>query len=180
MALIIDFLLLAASGTACLYCWILSKRLKALTSSDSGIQTGIAALSQSAEEMQGAMVDTKDTAAATVSRLEELIAESEKKMPELQELIEQITEVSTQAVGETETAARNLVEILSPYIEDAKNSATLLLNSLEAAEQSTPSAPTETVAEIIPPTPKLKNIDDGGLDIEFEAEDEAEEQEKVA
>ncbi|MBL4620398.1 MAG: hypothetical protein JKX88_09925 [Marinicaulis sp.] len=180
MALIIDFLLLAASGTACLYCWILSKRLKALTSSDSGIQTGIAALSQSAEEMQGAMAETKDTAAATVTKLEALIAESEKKIPELQELIEQITEISTQAVGETETAARNLVEILSPYIEDAKNSATLLLNSLEAAEQSAPPASAETVPEIIVPAPKPEKIDDGGLDIVFEAEDEAEAQEKVA
>jgi len=72
------------------------------------------------------------------------------------------------------------VEILSPYIEDAKNSATLLLNSLEAAEQSAPPASAETVSEIIVPAPKPEKIDDGGLDIVFEAEDEAEAQEKVA
>ena len=177
MAFIIDFLLLAASGTACLYCWILSKRLKALTSSDSGIQTGIAALSQSAEEMQGAMAETKDKAAATVTNLEALIAESEKKIPELQELLEQITEISTQAVGETESAARNLVEILSPYIEDAKSSATLLLNSLEVAAQSTPPASAQKEPEAEEKAqPEVKRIADGGLDIEFADENEAEEQ----
>jgi ABC-type transporter Mla subunit MlaD len=173
MALIIDFLLLAASGTACLYCWILSKRLQALTNSKDGIQTGIAALSQSAEDMQGAMAETKSTANVTVSHLEALLAESEKKIPELQELLQQISDISEQAVGETETAARNLVEILSPYIEDAKTSATLLLNSLEEAAQNDTIAskedkPTEN------PDLSRNRIDDGGLDIEFVGDDEDE------
>lgn len=170
MALIIDFLLLAASGTACFYCWILSKRLKALTSSKDGIQTGIVALSQSAEEMQSALASTKDAANASVIQLEMLIDEAQKKGPELQELLEQLSAVSSQAVQETEGAARNLVDILSPHIEDAKTSANLLLRSLEMAAQNTP--PAENKDDVKgAQAPKKRNISDDGLDIEFVAED---------
>lgn len=170
MALIIDFLLLAASGTACFYCWILSKRLKALTSSKDGIQTGIVALSQSAEEMQGALAKTKDAANASVAQLEILIGEAQKKGPELQELLEQLSDVSKQAVQETEGAARNLVDILSPHIEDAKTSANLLLRSLEMAAQNAP-APENKNDETGAEAPKKRNVSDDGLDIEFVAED---------
>ncbi|MCG8380141.1 MAG: hypothetical protein MI865_11800, partial [Proteobacteria bacterium] len=62
MALIIDFLLLAASGGACFYCWVLSNRLKALTSNKDGLHTGVAALAQSAKEMQIAMKKTQEIA----------------------------------------------------------------------------------------------------------------------
>ena len=170
MALIIDFLLLAASGTACFYCWILSKRLKALTSSKDGIQTGIVALSQSAEEMQSALAKTKDAANASVAQLEILINEAQKKGPELQELLEQLSDVSNQAVQETEGAARNLVDILSPHIEDAKTSANLLLRSLEMAAQKAPAAENKDDAKGAE-APKKRKMSDDGLDIEFVAED---------
>ncbi len=176
MSLIIDFLLLAGSGTACLYCWILSKRLKALTNSEGGIQTGIVALSQSAEEMQEAMATTKEAANASVAQLEQLVEEIQQRKPELEALLEQISEVSTQAVTETESAARNLVEILAPHIEDAKSSANLLLRSLEVASENI--TVTDVSNDVTQQTTAideepLKDDDcDEGLDIEFVAEDE--------
>ena len=54
MALVVDFLLLAASGTAGLYCFVLSRRLKGLTNASGGLGAGVAALAQSAEEMKSA------------------------------------------------------------------------------------------------------------------------------
>ncbi|MHA7872462.1 MAG: hypothetical protein ACX939_08955 [Hyphococcus sp.] len=172
MALIIDFMLLAASGTACFYCWVLSKRLKALTSNKDGIQTGIAALAQSAEEMQTAIAETKESASENVSRLEALIAEANAKAPELEELLTRIAEVSKDAVSETEGAARSLVDILTPHIEDAKTSANLLLQSLEQAQQS----PAPTPKKKTKATAKKRKISDDGLDIEFVLDDEEEDQ----
>ena len=176
MSLIIDFLLLAGSGTACLYCWILSKRLKALTNSEGGIQTGIVALSQSAEEMQEAMSTTKEAANASVAQLEQLVQEIEQRKPELEALLAQITEVSAQAVTETEGAARNLVEILAPHIEDAKSSANLLLRSLEVASEdiTVTSAPEDEATQepVVEAVPLEDDEIDEGLDIEFVAEDE--------
>ena len=132
MALIIDFLLLAASGAACFYCVMLSRRLKALTNAEDGFQTGIAALSQSAEDMQAALAKTKDGANESAAHLEALLEETNRRIPELQDLLQQISDLSAQAVDETEIAANNLVNILAPHINDAKETAQLLLSALEA------------------------------------------------
>ena len=143
MALIIDFLLLAASGAACFYCWTLSKRLNALTSTKDGFQTGIAALSQSAEEMQEAMSKTKSIANDSAVQLEALLQETEQKIPELRMLIQEMADMSTYAVNETETATRNLVDILSPQIKEARDSAKMLLSSLEDASRNVVTASSE-------------------------------------
>lgn len=135
MELIVNFLLLAASGAACFYCWVLSARLKSLTSTRDGLQTGIAALSQSAEDMQQAMDQTKTVAGASISRLEELLAEADKRIPELRDMLQEITSISAQAVNDTELAAKNLAAVLAPQIKEARESAMFLLDSLEAARE---------------------------------------------
>ncbi len=136
MALIIDFLLLAASGAACFYCWILSARIKSLTSSENGIQSGIAALSQSAEDIQSAMSTAKDDATQKSETLEALIGEADKKIPEIRDLLEQINELTQRSVSEVETATTNLVGTLAPHIEEARTVSHELLDSLETASEN--------------------------------------------
>ncbi len=136
MALIVDFLLLAASGAACFYCWVLSTRIKSVTNTKDGIHSGIVALTQSAEEIQSAIASTKDAATENSAALEQLLAEADKKIPELRELMSQITEISQTAVQETETATTNLVETLSPHIKEAQEVSYQLLDALEASYTS--------------------------------------------
>lgn len=93
MALIIDFLLLAASGGACFYCWVLSKRLKALTSTKDGFHTGIAALSQSAEDMQTTLKKTQEIAGENSARLEQLLRESDEKISELRDFLTDLDKI---------------------------------------------------------------------------------------
>lgn len=131
MDLIIDFLLLAASGAACLYCFILNKRLRALTNTKNGIATGIASLSQSVEEMQTAIATSKNSTGDQADRLEALLRGTEEKIPEVLALLDQINTISTQAVSQTETATISLVETLRPHIKEARDSATLLLSTLD-------------------------------------------------
>lgn len=138
MNLIVDFILLAASGAACFYCWVLNTRLKSLTSTKDGLQTGIAALSQSAEDMQSAMSETKNLAGEHAERLQALLDETDKKIPELHDLLRQLSEISAQSVNETETAAKNLVELLAPHVREARVSAQLLLTALEETANKTP------------------------------------------
>lgn len=140
MNFIIDFLLLAASGAACFYCWVLSTRIKSITNTKDGIHTGIVALTQSAEEIQSAIASTKASAAENSANLEQLLAEADKKIPELRELMSQITEISQTAVQETETATTNLFEMLTPHIKEAQAASYQLLDALEAKYTS------ETVA----------------------------------
>lgn len=94
MALIIDFLLLAASGGACFYCWVLSSRLKALTSNKDGLQTGVAALSNSAEDMQRAIKKMQEHASESSTGLEQLLGESREKISQLQALLAQSDRIS--------------------------------------------------------------------------------------
>ncbi len=176
MALIVDFLLLAASGAACFYCWVLNTRIKALTNTKDGIHTGIAALSQSADDMQAAMTDTKDQATANSTQLEELIEDANKKIPELQMLVSQIQEISERAVEETETATKHLIETLSPHIENARTAAHSLLESIEKASSVPTSAePTINNSAENPPEPEIDAAqadDDGPVELTFVAEEE--------
>jgi uncharacterized protein YoxC len=176
MALILDFLLLAASGAACFYCWVLNTRIKALTSTKDGINTGIAALSQSADDMQAAMANTKDQATADSVKLESLLEDANKKIPELQMLASQIQEISERAVEETETATKHLIETLSPHIESARTAAHVLLGSLEQASATPATEETEATADAVEATTPDENSaevsDDGVVELTFVADDE--------
>lgn len=136
MSFIMDFLLLAASGAACFYCWVLSTRIKSVTDTKDGIHSGIVALTQSAEEIQTAIASTKDSATENAAILEELLATADKKIPELRDLMNQLTEISQTAVQETETATKNLVETLTPHIKEAQEVSYQLLDALEASYAS--------------------------------------------
>ncbi len=133
MELVTDFLLLAATGTACLYCWILSKRLKRLTNAKNGFGAGIAALSHSAEEMKAVMESTKVSGDAVAHRLETLLIKSENRVSHLQDLLQQVTDMRESAMDETRQVTLKYTETLSPLIEEANESADRLFNALDAA-----------------------------------------------
>lgn len=137
MTLIVDFLLLAASGAACFYCWVLSARIKAVTSTKDGIHSGIAALTQSAEEIQQAIAATKNATTENSVELERLLKEADTKIPELRLLMKQIMEISESAVDETKAATTNLIDTLTPHIKEAQEVSYHLLDTLEAAYAST-------------------------------------------
>ena len=133
MDLVTDFLLLAASATACLYCFVLSRRLKGLTSAKDGLGAGIAALSQSANEMKSAVSETKASADAAASRIETLMAEADAKAEQLQTLIDQLSEMSASVVEHAEGATKKYVDTLAPFLGEANDAAARLLEAIERA-----------------------------------------------
>ncbi len=177
MALIVDFLLLAATGAACFYCWVLSTRIKSVTNTKDGIHSGIVALTQSAEEIQTAIASTKDAATENSAALEQLLTEADKKIPELRELMQQITEISQSAVQETETATKNLVETLSPHVKEAQEISYQLLDALEASYVSESvrlaetGSPTETPAPTDAPPATNFDEDGGAIDVSIVVDD---------
>lgn len=138
MSLIVDFLLLAASGAACFFCWVLNKRLKSLTSTKDGLHTGIAALSQSAEDMQSAMSETKTLAGEQAERLQTLIDDASARADALEALLGRLSDISMQSVDDSEKAARRLIDLMTPRIREARVSAQLLLTALEETETKAP------------------------------------------
>lgn len=130
MELVVDFLLLAASGTAGLFCWVLSRKLKALTSVEAGLGAGVAALSQSAEEMKTTLDGVKTSAEETAARVEALLAEADEKAAHLKGLIEQLGEMSASVAGHAERATRKYLDTLAPFLEEANQAADRLIGAI--------------------------------------------------
>ena len=130
MELVVDFLLLAASGTAGLFCWVLSRKLKALTSAEAGLGAGVAALSQSAEEMKTTVADAKASAEETAARIETLLTEADQKAAHLQGLIDQLADMSASVAGHAENATRKYLDTLAPFLDEANEAADRLLGAI--------------------------------------------------
>ncbi|MFQ5562724.1 MAG: hypothetical protein ACE5FO_04050 [Parvularculaceae bacterium] len=131
MELVTNFMLLAATGAACLYCWILSKRLKGLTSAKSGFGAGVAALSKSAEEMKQAMEKTRTAGEETAARLESLLRQADMKSAQLRALTKQLRDMSASVVSDTGRATTEYADTLTPLIGDANDAANRLIEALE-------------------------------------------------
>ncbi|MEE2690785.1 MAG: hypothetical protein VX640_04500 [Pseudomonadota bacterium] len=151
MDLVTDFLLLAASATACLYCFVLNRRLKGLTSAREGLGAGIAALSRSAEEMKSAVSTTRQSADAAAARIETLLGEADEKTQHLQKLIDELSEMSSSVVAHAEGATKKYVDTIAPFLGEANDAAARLLEAIERAPSARPAAPIAT--------PKRANAD---------------------
>lgn len=136
MELVINFLLLAASGTAALFCWILSRKLKALTDAEAGIGAGIAALSQSAEEVKSAVAGTKLSADETAARIETLLEDANDKAAHLEALIDQLGDMSASVSQHADSATRKYLDTLAPFLDEANEAADRLLGAIAHASIS--------------------------------------------
>lgn len=134
--MVLDFLLLAASGVACFYCWVLSKRLKGLTSAEKGLGAGIQQLSISAEEVKAAVAAAKSGADAAAARLELLLQRADQKTTELNALFGDIDSASEQIAQKTEGATRKYVDTLSPFLAEANEIADRLFMAIERAPRA--------------------------------------------
>lgn len=136
MELVIDFLLLAASGTATLYCWVLSKKLKALTNAEAGLGAGIAALSQSANEMKTAVDGARASADETVARIEILLSQADEKAVQIESLLEQLSEMSASVGEHAENATKRYLETLTPFLAEASETADRLMDAVAKAGEA--------------------------------------------
>lgn len=133
MDLVIDFLLLATSGAACLYCIVLSNKLKSLTNMRAGLGAGITALCQSTDEVKAVMEKARAEADASSSRLEGLIREAQAQARELKSLAGELETMGRSVVDHADGATRNYVAMLSPMLQEANTAADNLLAAIAAA-----------------------------------------------
>jgi ABC-type transporter Mla subunit MlaD len=151
MDMIVDFLLLAASAGACFFCFVLSRRLKALSSAEKGLGAGIAQLSVSAEEVKAAVSGSKSMTDAAAARIEQLLALVEEKSVALEALLAKTANAGDSVVGQTEDATQRYVETLAPFLEEANAAANRLFAALEripGALSGAPAAPADDPQEL--------------------------------
>ena len=141
MDLVVNFLLLAASGVACFYCIVLSRRLKGLTDAKGGLGAGVAALSRSAEEMKTALTASRKSADEATVRLQTALREADVKMKGVRRLMEELTQMSASLSNNADEATKKYVDALAPIINEASEAADRLFEAIDSAPQA-PSFPT--------------------------------------
>ncbi len=119
MELISNFLLLAASATACLYCFVLSRRLRALSNSNEGIGAGVAALAASAGELRTALTATQEAAMLTTSELRQVTRAADAKAAELRALMSDFAATNASLVQVSDETMRGYMNALRPIIDEA-------------------------------------------------------------
>lgn len=107
MEMIIDFMLLAASGAATFYCFILSRKLEALKSTEKGLGATIATMSHTVDQARATVSLAKESSAQSIAELSPLIEETKEILPQLTEMIDVISELAEIAIRDVNEASSN-------------------------------------------------------------------------
>lgn len=105
MEMIIDFMLLAASGAATFYCFILSRKLEALKSTEKGLGATIATMSHTVDQARATVAMAKESSSQSVEELTPLIEETKEVLPQLTEMIDVISELAEIAIRDVNEAS---------------------------------------------------------------------------
>ena len=120
MEMIIDFMLLAASGAATFYCFILSRKLEALKSTEKGLGATIATMSHTVDQARATVTMAKESSAQSINELTPLIAETREMLPQLTEMIDVISELAEIAIRDVNEASSNAGAELEKRLAKAK------------------------------------------------------------
>jgi ABC-type transporter Mla subunit MlaD len=104
MDLIVDFILLAASGAAAFYCAILSRRLARLNDTRDGLGASIASMSEALRQTQDALSAARVDEAAASASLAALIEEAHQAEAELAGVLDAISELADIASADIDEA----------------------------------------------------------------------------
>lgn len=113
MELIVDFMLLAASIAAGVYCFVLSERLKKLNDTRSGLGATVASMSSMLDQTRATLEQTKRVNQEGEARLRALIGEADKIAPELECLLEAVA-------SSAESAARDIAQLRRSALQEIR------------------------------------------------------------
>ncbi len=120
MEMIIDFMLLAASGAATFYCFILSRKLEALKSTEKGLGATIATMSHTVDQARATVTLAKESSAESINELTPLIEETKDILPQLTEMIDVISELAEIAIRDVSEASGKAGAELEERLAKAK------------------------------------------------------------
>ena len=126
-----DIAIILISSVACLYCIVLSRRLKALQNTRNGLGATIKALSDSISAVSATTDETRYHAGELAARLARLIEESKLSCARIEDLTTRLkdTQASAEAqlsrtpppMPQMQTYAPAPMPAASPYVEDHSN-----------------------------------------------------------
>lgn len=130
-----DIILILISGSACLYCWMLNRRLKALQDMKKGLGASIINLSAAISKTSIAAQEAKASASESVEELRALLAEVDASIPKMEMMLESLERSSRRTMDETKTMQRELVATLRPLLEEAHDKAGALAVMVNEADK---------------------------------------------
>lgn len=120
MEMIINFMLLAASGAATFYCFILSRKLEALKSTEKGLGATIATMSHTVDQARSTVAMAKETSAESIAELSPLVEETKEILPQLSEMIDVISELAEIAIRDVNEASGKATASLDERLAKAR------------------------------------------------------------
>jgi predicted unusual protein kinase regulating ubiquinone biosynthesis (AarF/ABC1/UbiB family) len=115
-----DIAIFLVSFAACVYCFVLSKRLKALQNTKDGLGATITALSTSIAQMTSTTQDTRVRVESMATRLAHLISEAEATCRKLEETISSVDLAKASATDEVHTAQMDLYVMMRTVLDQSK------------------------------------------------------------
>ena len=134
---IFDIILILVSGSACLYCWLLNRRLKALQDLKKGLGASIVTLSTALSKTTVAAQEARMSASSSVEKLNSLLEDVEKSIPRIDAMLESLDRGTRRAAKETRAMQTELVDTLKPLLQEADTKAGDLSTILTQLDQYT-------------------------------------------
>jgi Mg2+/Co2+ transporter CorB len=125
MQMIVDFMLLAASAAAAIYCLVLSGKLKKPNDMRSGLGASIAAMSVTLEQTRKMLAEAKNAQREAEENLQTLINDAGKTAAELSDLVEAILDAADFAVDEITTCRDAAIGEIAALTDSQEKSASV-------------------------------------------------------
>lgn len=126
-AYIPDILLILISSLACLYCFLLSRRLKKLQNLNTGLGASIVSLTEVIAETSTAAGQARKATQQSVELLQTLLNEAENSIPQVEARIESLRHSKNAAKAAHTELKTLLVSEIQPELKNARLASTALL-----------------------------------------------------
>jgi hypothetical protein len=114
--LVSDALLFAGAICACVYCMVLSRRLKKLSGFESGLGGAIAVLSTQVDDMQKVLKSTEETAVKATEQLQLLIKEADDAAGNLEVLLASMDDLPEAPPQSAPLVLTEATKVLEPAV----------------------------------------------------------------
>ncbi len=122
-----DMILILISGLACLYCAMLSRRLRKLNNLKTGVGASILSLTQAIEDTHVATQEAQNSTLQTVETLRHLLEKCENAGPKVEALVTELEQASDRAKAQCGQLDTLIDTQLSDAVERAQATASGLL-----------------------------------------------------
>ena len=129
-----DIILILISVLTCLYCWLLSRRLKKLQSLEGGLGASILELTRTITETNKAALAAKRSTEASVETLESLLLQVDTAIPQIEARLESLKNARALAKDQAEQLETIVQTKIEPTLKNATCASRSLLQIVSAVK----------------------------------------------